>query len=98
MEHRIEQLELKLAEQEQVNAGLRDDIKSLKEIQYGNRTEYLQGFEHYEQKKKKFSGLLAEANTSISALQAQKELLATKEELQYVASILLSLCERADIR
>ena len=31
MEHRIQQLELKLAEQEQVNAGLRDDIKSLKE-------------------------------------------------------------------
>ena len=98
MEHRIQQLELKLAEQEQVNAGLRDDIKSLKEIQYGNRTEYLKGFEHYEQKKKKFAGVLEEANTSISAMQDHQELLATKTELQYVTEIVLLLSERANIR
>ncbi|GAB7324602.1 hypothetical protein MBLNU13_g08492t2 [Cladosporium sp. NU13] len=82
MEHRIAQLELKLAEQEQTNAGLRADIKRLKEIQYGNRTECLKGFEHYEQKKKKFSGLLGEVITNISTLQDQQELLATKEELE----------------
>lgn len=88
MEHRIEQLELKLAEQEQTNAGLRADIKSLKEIQYGHRTEYLEGFEHYEQKKKKFSGLLGEVNTKVSALQDQQGRLATKAELQYVYTLL----------
>lgn len=98
MEHRIQQLELKLAEQEQVNAGLRDDIKSLKEIQYGNRTEYLKGFEHYEQKKKKFAGVLEKANTSISALQDHQELFATKEELQYVTQTVLSLPDSANIR
>jgi pyruvate-formate lyase len=97
MEHRIQQLELKLAEQEQVNAGLRDDIKSLKEIQYGNRTEYLKGFEHYEQKKKKFAGVLEEANKSMSALQDQQELLATKEELQYATQIMLLLSDQANI-
>jgi septal ring factor EnvC (AmiA/AmiB activator) len=84
MEHRIEQLERKLAEQEQTNSGLRADIKSLKEIQHGNRTEYLKGFEYYEHKKKKFSGLLGDANTRVSAIQDQQQLLATKAELQYV--------------
>ena len=93
MEHRIQQLELKLAEQEQVNAGLRDDIKSLKEIQHGNRTEYIKGFEHYEQKKKKFAGVLEEANISIFALQDRQELFATKEELQYVTQIVLLLSD-----
>ena len=98
MEDRIQQLELKLAEQEPVNAGLRDDIKSLKEIQYGNRTEYLKGFEHYEAKKKKFAGVLEETNTSISDLQDQQELLATKEELQYATLIKLLLSDQANIR
>lgn len=93
MEHRIQQLELKLAEQEQVNAGLTDDIKSLKEIQHCNRTEYIKGFEHYEQKKKKFAGVLEEANECISALQDRQELFATKEELQYVTQIVLLLSD-----
>lgn len=87
MEHRIEQLELKLAEQEQVNAALREDIKSLKEIQNGDRKECQTGFDHYEQKKKKFSGLLSEVIKSTSALQGQQERLATKAELQYVTHI-----------
>ena len=89
MEHRIQQLEFKLAEQERVNVGLRDDIKSLKEIQSGDRTEYQKGFEHYEQKKKKFSGLLREVNASIFALQNQQERLATKAEFEYVDAVLL---------
>ena len=89
MEHRIQQLELKLAEQERVNVGLRDDIKSLKEIQSGDRAEYQKGFEHYEQKKKKFSGLLREASTSMIALQDQHERLATRAEFEYVYAVLL---------
>jgi hypothetical protein len=85
MEHRIQQLELKLAEQEQANAALREDIKSLKEIQNGDREEYRTGFDHYEQKKKKFSGLLSEVIKITSALQGQQERLSTKAELQYVS-------------
>ena len=84
MEHRIAQLELKLAEQEQTNAGLRADIKSLKQIQDGNRTEYFKGFEYHEQKNKKFSALLGEVITNISALQEQQRLWDTKEQIQSV--------------
>lgn len=37
MEHRIQQLELRITEQERANVALRDDIKSLKDIQNGDR-------------------------------------------------------------
>jgi inorganic pyrophosphatase len=82
MEHRIKQLELKLAEQERVNAAMCEDIKSLKEIQNGDRKEYRTSFEHYEEKKKKFSAVLREVNGRTTALQDQQERLATKAELQ----------------
>jgi len=91
MEHRIEQLELKLAEQEQTNAALRDDIKGLKEIQNGDRREYQTGFEHFEAKKKKQYALLGQADSDILALQDQQERLATKEELKYVDTARLLL-------
>lgn len=84
MAHRIQQLERKLAEQEQTNAALREDIKSLKEIQNGDRGECQAGFEHLEGKNKKTYALLGEANSSIIALQDQQGRLATKAELRYV--------------
>lgn len=91
MEHRIQQLEFKLAEQElklaaqeQTNVALREDIKSLKEIQNGDRGECQAGFEHLEGKNKKTYALLGEANSSIIALQDQQVRLATKAELRYV--------------
>ena len=88
MEHRIEQLELKLAEQGQTNAALREDIKGLKDIQKGDRREYQTGFEYFEAKKKKLYALLGQAGSSILALQDQQERLATKEELRYVYNML----------
>lgn len=91
MERRIEQLELKLAEQERANAALREDIQGLKEIQNGDRKEYQTGYEHFEAKKKKLYALLGRADSSILALQDQQERLATKEELQYVDTIRLLL-------
>ena len=84
MEHRIEQLELKLAEQEQTNAGLRADIKSLKDIQNGDRNEYLAQLEHFDAKIKKLFALLREANASTAAQEDQPQHLDTDEELQYV--------------
>ena len=48
--------------------------------------------------KKKFAGVLEEANKSISALQDRQELFATKEELQYVTQIVLLLSDQANIR
>lgn len=91
MERRIEQLELKLAEQERANAALREDIQGLKEIQNGDRKEYQTGYEHFEAKKKKLYTLLGRADSSILALQDQQERLVTKEELQYVDTIRLLL-------
>lgn len=91
MQHRIQQLERKLAEQElkfvaqeQVNAALGEDIKSLKEIQNGDRREYQRGYEHFEAKKKKLYALLGQADSGIIALQHQQERLATKADLRYV--------------
>ena len=99
MEHRIQQLELKLAEQERVHAAMYDDIKSLKDIQNGDRREYQASFEHYEKKKKKFFTLLKEANANIATLQEdQQTRLATKVELQYVHIVLCCLDQLTDIR
>jgi uncharacterized coiled-coil protein SlyX len=88
MEHRIQQLELKLVEQEKVNAGLRDDIKSLKDIQNGDRNEYLAQLEHFDAKIKKLFALLREANTSTAAQKDQLERLVTDNGLQYVYVVL----------
>jgi len=91
MEHRIQQLELKLAEQERVNAAMSDDIRSLKEIQNGDRRECQEGFKHHETKKKKLFALFGEVNTRVAALQDQQESMATKAEFQYVHTILRKL-------
>ena len=89
MEHRVEQLELRLAEQEQANAALREDIKGLKDIQNGDRREYQTGYEHFEAKKKKLYALLGQADSSIVDLQGQQERFATKDELRYVGTVRL---------
>lgn len=90
MEHRIQQLErkLKLVTQEQANAALREDVKSLKETQKGDRGEYRAGFGHCEAKKKKTYALLGEADSRIVDLQHQQECLATKAELRYVYTVI----------
>ena len=85
MERRIQQLELKIIEHQRANVALRDDVKSLKDIQNDDRREYQEGFEYHDTKKKKLFGLLGEVNKSIDALQNQQDSMATKTELQYVA-------------
>jgi Tfp pilus assembly protein PilN len=95
MEHRIQQLELKLAEQERANAAMCDDIKSLEDIRNGDRREYHASFEHYEKKKKKFSTLLKEANASIVVLQEDQQ--TPKAELQYVYIVLCYRDQMTDI-
>ena len=92
----MRQLELKLAAQDQVIAGLQHHINGLEDIQYSNRAEYTKCFEHYEQKRKKSSRLFIEVNRSIAALQDQQARLATKEELEYVYTCFFST-NRANI-
>jgi hypothetical protein len=88
-EHRINKLELKVAAQDQVIATLQNYLEGLEDVQYSNCTEYTKGFEHYEQKRKKSSRLFVELNASVAALQDQQAGLASKEELQYVHTVLL---------
>lgn len=79
-ERRIRQLELKFTEQEKLISELRDDIKSLKVLQNGDRKEYQKASEYHDTKKKKLFALFGELNERVADL-------ATKTELQYVNRI-----------
>jgi uncharacterized coiled-coil protein SlyX len=78
-DQRIPELELKVAEQAGIISGLQDDIKSLKELQNGDRVELLKGLQYQNLKKKKLFALVGELNNS-------RELLATNADLQYVGT------------
>lgn len=88
MEERIQQLERKLAKQEQINTGLRLDIKSLKDIQIGDRNEYRAQLEYFDARTKKLFALLREANTSTDVQNDQPDRLDVDEGLQYVYVVL----------
>jgi hypothetical protein len=78
-DQRIPELELKVAEQARIISGLQDDIKSLKELQNGDRVEFLKGLQYQNLKKKKLFALVGELKNS-------RELLATNADLQYVGT------------
>jgi uncharacterized coiled-coil protein SlyX len=69
------ELELQVAEQAIIISGLQDDIKSLKELQNGDRAEFQKGLEYQDLKKKKLFALVGELDNS-------RELQATKADLQ----------------
>lgn len=81
MEQRVRQLEMKLEEQQAANAGLRDDMKDLKELVNGDRQESKESFSHHDAKKKKLFALLEDVNKSVAKLQDEQKSMASKAEL-----------------
>lgn len=89
LDERLRQLERKFLEQERTISGLRDDLKSFKLQQDGDRKECHDGLEHQNAKKRKLFGLVDEHGDKISAIEQKVEALqggdreATSADIRY---------------
>lgn len=89
IDERLRQLERKSLEQARTISGLRDDLKSFKVLQDGDRKEYQVALDHQNTKKRKLFALIDEHGDKVSAIELKVEAMqggdreATSADIRY---------------